>query len=861
MKKLLLLIFFVSLCLPCFASHKYTLEKSEALKESGKIEWREYGPEAFNEATEKNKPIFLFLTAPTWCYWCHVYDSEDYLYNPKLYPVLNDLTIPVYVNADKRQDLTRHYLEGGWPSTTLLTPNGKRLFGFSGPRPIENIIANIQKSNTQISTTGFTHSHKLNYTKKAPYAPSLEALKNLSNNFIRFSASRFDEKHGGFGSRQKFPQGLTLDAFLEKYDETKDTMWLRFVEQTLQNQYTFKSEMKTNYNLFDPIEGGFHRYGTKRDWTPPHYEKMLYDNVKLLKAYTHLLKINPSNKFCKEVVDKTRKFIADVMYDHERGGFYSNVDVHGEDTYYGTENRPTEKPFVEKTKYTDWESEAAYLYFRIGKSTETKSYTRLAKQTLDFLIQNIISENGAYHYIEENGTKAVTGNILDNANLLLALVEGYESTKDIRYLNTAKDIANYSLNNLYDWNSGGFFERNSKDTKLYTANELIKVSKPNEENGVIILALAKLYKNTKDLRYLNACIKSLGQMIGQVGVLDRGYYYYQAANYIINNNLIKEYESNSTTLEALDKVEQTKFWLNQILYPEKYPRTTDLELETGEIKRIENKAEKTNLQFEASEEGLNKPSSPLLLLLLISFIAGLLSFLSPCTLPILPAYLACTLKTDKKKQFFMSLSFLTGLTLMFSLLGMTASTVGQFLRMNLVLFTQIAGGVLMGFGAMIILGKELPLPRIQTKESSSYFGAACVGVTMGLSWTPCIDPIIASILILASTTSSALTGGVLLFSYGLGLGLPLLLISFYLEKIDKESTFWKLLKGKELTFNFGSKKRAVHSTTLVSGLLFISLGYLIFNGMLVNINQYLSTLQFQESFSGIHEKLLGLMKI
>ena len=56
----------------------------------------------------------------------------------------------------------------------------------------------------------------------------------------------------------------------------------------MENQYTSIDELETNYNLFDPVEGGFHRYGTQKDWTPPHYEKMLYDNARLLKAYYHL---------------------------------------------------------------------------------------------------------------------------------------------------------------------------------------------------------------------------------------------------------------------------------------------------------------------------------------------------------------------------------------------------------------------------------------------------------------------------------------------------------------------------------------------------------------------------------------------
>ena len=112
-----------------FATSHYSYENSEQERLSQKIHWRDFGPEAFNEAITQNKPIFLLLTAPSWCYWCHVYDSDDYLYNPAILPLIDQQFIPIYVDADKRQDLTRQYLEGGWPSTTILNPSGERIYG------------------------------------------------------------------------------------------------------------------------------------------------------------------------------------------------------------------------------------------------------------------------------------------------------------------------------------------------------------------------------------------------------------------------------------------------------------------------------------------------------------------------------------------------------------------------------------------------------------------------------------------------------------------------------------------------------------------------------------------------------------
>ena len=93
------------------AAEEYSYEIAEEL--TPLIEWRDYGPDAFVEATLQEKPIFLLLTAPSWCYWCQVYESEDYLFNSQIVSLINSEFIPVYVDADKRQDLTRQYLEGG----------------------------------------------------------------------------------------------------------------------------------------------------------------------------------------------------------------------------------------------------------------------------------------------------------------------------------------------------------------------------------------------------------------------------------------------------------------------------------------------------------------------------------------------------------------------------------------------------------------------------------------------------------------------------------------------------------------------------------------------------------------------------
>jgi len=819
-----------------YATSHYSYEHAEELKPL--IEWRDYSPAAFSEAVEQNKPLFLLLTAPSWCYWCQVYESEEFLFHPSVIKVLNEQFIPVYVDADQRQDLTRQYLEGGWPSTTILSPGRERLFGFSGPRPPGNMVANLEQSAAFVKTQGYANRQAYDYTKEDLVLPTQQQLTSLVNNYAGHILASYDSEFGGFGTGQKFPQGRALDFSLELYELTGEQRWLDLVKNTLQNQYTELDEIETNYNIFDPVEGGFHRYGTRRDWTPPHYEKMLYDNARLLKAYYHLQTIDAFDDLAFEVVDKTLRYIYGNWYDKELGGFAGNTDVHGEDEYYGKNPRPAEKPRVEHTKYSDWNADAILTYLYIYGLIQDSISKDIVTRSLDFYAEEMVTDQGAYHYRKPDGEKGVRGSLLDNSYLTLAFIEGYEVLKDDTYLAAARTLADYSLDKLYDWHSGGFFERNSPDIDLYALGDHINLGKPSQENGIITFALLKLYKSTDEPLYLTAALRTLGANIGRTGTLDRGYYYVKAAQYATRHNLLQEFEQRRPALENLEKERQDSFWLNKLI--------TDISPAERPV-------------FQATTEGLETLQGPILFLLVIALFAGFISFISPCTLPILPAYFAYMFRSSKKNIKGMTIAFFIGLSLLFTLLGMSATFVGSFLKDNLTVFSQVAGIALILIGFYIISGRGFGGFKIKKKQPTSYVGSFLFGGVFGLSWTPCVGPILVAILLLASTTGSVATGGILLFAYAVGLAVPLFLISAYLGRINTEGKVWKFIRGKELWVKIGGKKFTVHSTSLLSGLLFIVLGYLIFSGILFTFNQYVAATGFQKLIFKLEDWVLGLV--
>ena len=130
-KTLSIILLVIAVSSIAFAEETYSYEKSEQLKST--IHWQEYGTDAFTQAAQENKPIFLLLTAPSWCYWCQVYESEDYLFNSRVAAYINQNFIPVYVNADRRQDLQfprRTLDESPFSDIGRLDGDGHRLESF-----------------------------------------------------------------------------------------------------------------------------------------------------------------------------------------------------------------------------------------------------------------------------------------------------------------------------------------------------------------------------------------------------------------------------------------------------------------------------------------------------------------------------------------------------------------------------------------------------------------------------------------------------------------------------------------------------------------------------------------------------------
>jgi cytochrome c-type biogenesis protein len=180
--------------------------------------------------------------------------------------------------------------------------------------------------------------------------------------------------------------------------------------------------------------------------------------------------------------------------------------------------------------------------------------------------------------------------------------------------------------------------------------------------------------------------------------------------------------------------------------------------------------------------------------LISAFLGGVLSFLSPCVLPLVPSYLGFLtgmtmeeMQVNRRRAFVHALWFVGGFSVIFVALGATASALGALLQQYQTWIGRIGGVILIVFG-LYLIGVFRPAFLLQERrlhlaeKPLGYLGSAFVGVAFGAAWTPCIGPILGGILTLAAAQSSVAQGTFLLFIYALGLAIPFLLAALALDR-------------------------------------------------------------------------------
>ncbi|WP_042368701.1 thioredoxin domain-containing protein [Streptacidiphilus neutrinimicus] len=305
------------------------------------VDWWEWGDEAFAAARERDVPVLLSVGYAA-CHWCHVMAHESFE-DAGLAEYLNAHFVPVKVDREERPDVDAVYMEavqaatgqGGWPMTVWLTPDGEPFyFGtYFPPEPrhgmpsfrqvLEGVAEAWRGRREEVADVARRIVHELS-GRAGVYAglaaadlPGPESMRQALAGLGR----EFDERHGGFGGAPKFPPSMVLEFLLRHHAATGSPAALDLVERTC--------AAMARGGIHDQLGGGFARYSVDAHWTVPHFEKMLYDNALLLRAYLHLWRATGS-PLARRVAEGTGDFLLRELRTAE-GGFASALDADSAD--------------------------------------------------------------------------------------------------------------------------------------------------------------------------------------------------------------------------------------------------------------------------------------------------------------------------------------------------------------------------------------------------------------------------------------------------------------------------------------------------------------------------------------------------
>ena len=245
------------------------------------------------------------------------------------------------------------------------------------------------------------------------------------------------------------------------------------------------------------------------------------------------------------------------------------------------------------------------------------------------------------------------------------------------------------------------------------------------------------------------------------------------------------------------------------------------------------------------------------------FLTGLLSFLSPCTLPILPAYFAVTFQAQRRSIFLMSLAFFFGLATTLTLLGGAISALSGLLFAGRDWLQLVGGLVIIVFGVLGIFGKGFAGVQIAERPAATLAGSYLYGATFALGWTACAGPLFGTFMtmLLATGNVAVLQGAVLAFIYAAGLGLPLIFLATFFNRFGRGSGFWKVISGAGFEVRLFGRTLFLHTTSVVGGLLMIAIGLLLATGRLEALTQMASGSAMGGWFTSIEtgiSRLFGL---
>jgi uncharacterized protein YyaL (SSP411 family) len=486
------------------------------------VDWLPWGPPAFERALAANRPVLVSIGYSA-CHWCHVMERESFE-DARTAALMNEEFVCVKVDREERPDVDALYMEavqgmtghGGWPLNVFLTPEQLPFYGGTYFPPearhgmpawsevLQAIAATWRANSADIRAGGERLRERL--AGAAGLSPSEEPLREeCLEQALDGLRESFDARNGGFGRAPKFPQASLIELLLLRGEHQMALKTLRAM---------------AGGGIHDVLCGGFARYSVDATWTVPHFEKMLYDNALLARAYLHGWQASGEEEL-RAVCEDTLDWALREMRGPE-GAFYSALDADSEgiegrfyvwraaelaellgddaaaavawlgvseegnftDPHHperglnvlsdrGPRPEPDVRerirarlmqaraqrvrPGLDDKRLTSWNALMISALADAGSALQEPRYVEAAVSCADFLLGGMRDEHGRLLRSFNHGEAKIPAYLEDHAFLLESLLVLFETTCDERWYNEAQSLADELIARFADRERGGFF--------------------------------------------------------------------------------------------------------------------------------------------------------------------------------------------------------------------------------------------------------------------------------------------------------------------------------------------------------------------------------------------------------------------
>jgi uncharacterized protein YyaL (SSP411 family) len=511
------------------------------------VQWEAWSPDSLNRSILEDKPIIISIGYAA-CHWCHVMEHESFE-DQEVAELMNNHFINIKIDREERPDLDMIYMEavqimgirGGWPLNVFLLPNKKPFYGGTYfPKKnwisILNSINEAYKNNKielENSAEGFYQS--INEQHFATNKYNLNDNLHLINKTFQSIKMSMDPTFGGIKKAPKFPLPCLIDFLINLPNN-------EYLKLGVNELYNLQLQKMAQGGIYDQIEGGFSRYSVDSEWFCPHFEKMLYDNVQLLKTYS-LAYLKTNFDLYKEVINDMIQFINQQLKG-DNGLYYSSIDAdsEGEEGKYYVWNYEelnsilpfkTNQEFYNHFSITsngNWENQNNILFKITPISNES-----FRKQL------EILKIEKSKRIKPNTDTKQV---LSWNAILVSALVKAHESVHNEDYLDLAKSI----LLNI---------ERNLIVDETYL-HQVTYAKYPIlaflDDMALLTMAFVDLYEVSGHIDYLNKANICLNEILENFNTKNSQTVYY---NYYSNKSeklIAEKYELNDSVMPSSNSI-------------------------------------------------------------------------------------------------------------------------------------------------------------------------------------------------------------------------------------------------------------------------------------------------------------------